>query len=548
MDGRPDAELVAAHLAGDSVGLAGIYDRYADRLYDTAVYMLHDRDEAADVVQDVFVKAAEKLGQLRDPAKLKPWLFAILRHEVYRRTKRRQRVRPLDPAVAAEIVAPDDTATAGLDTVDVEELAHSVREAAAGLDARDQLVLELTARQGLEGEDLAEALGVGLGHSHVLVHRMRERVERSLGALAVARTGRKDCPELDALLAGWDGELTVLLRKRVSRHIEGCSVCSDTKRRYAAIALVGAAPALAAPPELRPRVLARVGPPKGPRRWPAVVAGVAAATLLAIGAGIGLAVLGGEEAAAPGPESTAATTATTTASTTAASTTTESTPSTMVTTTTTTDPTTSTTAEIATTTTIPAPGPGRLDLSTDVIDLGATDVSGGVVLANGGGSAIEWALEAGEPFTWSDTTGQLDPGDAAQVTVSLDRSQLPEGDIEAVASIGGDGGSGDVVVLARVERPPLIDIVRAPTTLPCRTSVVPVVAAAIDDESELVDVTLEWSGPGDDGENDMTTDGNQGWIGRLELDPVPGTWNYAVTATDARGNSATATGEVDFCP
>ena len=141
VDGRRDAELVAAHLAGDSSGLAGIYDRYADPLYDTAAYMLHDRDEAGDVVQDVFVKAAEKLGQLRDPDKLKPWLFAILRHEVYRRTKRRQRVRPLDPATAAEVVAPNDTAADGLGTVDFEELARSVREAAAGLDARDQLVL-----------------------------------------------------------------------------------------------------------------------------------------------------------------------------------------------------------------------------------------------------------------------------------------------------------------------------------------------------------------------------------------------------------------------
>ena len=550
VDGRPDAALVAAHLAGDTVGLAGIYDRYADPLYDTAAYMLHDRDEAADVVQDVFVKAAEKLGQLRDPAKLKPWLFAILRHEVYRRTKRRQRVRPLDPAIAAEVVAPEDTAAAGLDAVDVEELARSVREAAAGLDARDQLVLELTARQGLEGEDLAEALGVGLGHSHVLVHRMRERVERSLGALAVARTGRKDCPELDALLAGWDGELTVLLRKRVSRHIEQCSVCGDTKRRYGAIALVGAAPALAAPPELRPRVLARVGPPKAPRRWPAVVAGVAAATLLATGAGVGLAVLGGEEAAAPGPESTVATTATapvsTPTTTTAAPTTTASTTSTSVASTST-DPATSTAAP-TTTVTIPTPVPGRLDLSTDVIDLGATESSGGVVLANGGGTTIEWALDAGQPFTWSDTTGQLDPGDAAELTVSLDRSQLPEGDIVEAASIGGDGGGGDVVVLARVERSPVIDIVRAPTTIPCRTSVVPVVAAAIDDESELVDVTLEWSGPGDDGETDMSTDGTGGWIGRLQLDPVPGLWRYTVTAVDARGNSADAGGEVTFCP
>ena len=550
VDGRRDAELVAAHLAGDSIGLAGIYDRYADPLYDTAAYMLHDRDEAADVVQDVFVKAAEKLGQLRDPDKLKPWLFAVLRHEVYRRTKRRQRVRPLDPTTAAEVVAPNDTATDGLGTVDLEELARSVREAAAGLDARDQLVLELTARQGLEGDDLAQALGVGLGHSHVLVHRMRERVERSLGALAVARTGRKDCPELDALLAGWDGELTVLVRKRVSRHVENCSVCSDTKRRYAAIALVGAAPALAAPPELRPRVLARVGPPMAPRRWPAVVAGVAAATLLATGAGVGLAVLSSDEAAAPAPESTDAATTTAgpaTSTTAAPSTTVAPATSTTVTTvaSTTTDPPTTTAAP---TTTIAPALPGRLDLSTDVIDLGATESSGRIVLANGGGTTIEWVLQTGEPFAWSGTGGQLDPDEAVELTVSLDRDQLPEGDIEEVASIGSDVGSGEIVVLARVERSPVVEIIRAPTTVPCRTTVTPVVAATIDDESELVDVTLEWSGPGDDGETGMTTDGNRGWIGPLELDPVPGTWRYTLTATDARGNSGEAAGEVVFCP
>ncbi len=169
--------------------------------------MLRDPHEAADATQDVFLTATEKLGQLRDTTRLKPWLFAILRHEVFRRSKRRQRVRPVDLSTAAEVIAPDDPAAEGATAV-YEELARSVRDAAAGLDTRDQLVLELTARQGLSGDELADALGVGLDHSHVLVHRMRDRVERSLGALAVARTGRRDCAELDRLLADWDGGLT----------------------------------------------------------------------------------------------------------------------------------------------------------------------------------------------------------------------------------------------------------------------------------------------------------------------------------------------------
>lgn len=257
-DGRTDSQLVAAHLAGDRAALAGIYDRYSAALYDTAAAMLRDRHEASDVMQDVFVMAAQKLGQLRDPDRLKPWLFAILRNEVFRRTKRRSRTRPTDfsgPG-AADVVAPIDP-DAEAATVAYAELAELVRSAAAGLDERDQLVLELSVRQGLGGADLADALGVTTDQSYVLVHRMRERVERSLGALTVARMGRKECAELATVLAGWDGTFSVLVRKRVARHVDGCETCERTKRKYALVPLLGAAPAFAAPPELRDQVLTK---------------------------------------------------------------------------------------------------------------------------------------------------------------------------------------------------------------------------------------------------------------------------------------------------
>jgi len=220
--------------------------------------MLRDRHEAADATQEVFLIAAERLDQLRDPSRLKPWLFAILRNEVYRRTKRRSRDRPTDFSAPGtlEMAAPTDPDAEG-EAVAYAELAESLRSAAAGLDPRDQLVLELSVRQGLAGTDLAGALGVTADQSYILVHRMRARVERSLGALAVARAGRKDCPELERVLAGWDGTFNVLVRKRVARHVDSCDICGETKRRYAALSLLAAAPAMAAPPELREMVLGR---------------------------------------------------------------------------------------------------------------------------------------------------------------------------------------------------------------------------------------------------------------------------------------------------
>ncbi|MGA1346652.1 MAG: sigma-70 family RNA polymerase sigma factor, partial [Ilumatobacteraceae bacterium] len=259
--GTEDARLVAAYLGGDRSALGVIYDRHGGSLFDTAAAMTGNRDDAADMVQDVFVLAAERLGQLRDPSRLRPWLFAILRNEVYRRSRRRSRSVVTDfSAPEREVMMPPSPAESEQvdDEIDAAELAELVRGAARGLDARDQLVLELSVRQGLTGADLADALGVSAQQGYGLVHRMRERTERSLGAYCVARRGSRDCAELAGILTGWDGEFTVLLRKRVARHIEECSTCERTRRKVLPLALVGSAPAFAAPIGLRDRIMEQV--------------------------------------------------------------------------------------------------------------------------------------------------------------------------------------------------------------------------------------------------------------------------------------------------
>ena len=64
-----------------------------------------------------------------------------------------------------------------------------------------------------------------------MASRARTQFETALGALLVARTGQEACPYLGSILDGWDGELTVLLRKRINRHIENCAICDERKRR-----------------------------------------------------------------------------------------------------------------------------------------------------------------------------------------------------------------------------------------------------------------------------------------------------------------------------
>ena len=242
-DALDDAELAVAAAGGNQLAFSTIYDRYADRLYDFCVGMLRDGDAAADCVQDVFVTAATKLVQLQDPNRLRAWLYAIARHEALARIRARRREMPSDELPETVSSEPDLATVAARN-----ELATLIAEACGGLSDRDRTVYELAYRHGLDGPELADALGVSHTNANTLVGRLRDSIERSLGALLVCRRIKADpgaCPELAVVLGNWDGTFTVLMRKRSARHIDGCSVCEAERRRMVnPVALLGGAPVL----------------------------------------------------------------------------------------------------------------------------------------------------------------------------------------------------------------------------------------------------------------------------------------------------------------
>jgi RNA polymerase sigma factor (sigma-70 family) len=221
-----DAELAVAAATGDRAALAAIYHRYARRLHDYCAGMVRDHHVAADCVQDVFCTVAVELPKLREPDKLRPWLYAIARRAALRALRERNR-----ESAYGEL--PDSAATGPgpFTTTARNELADLIKQVSEGLSERDRRVLDLAYRQGLSGADLADALGVTHESAKKLLQRLRDTVERSLGALLVARYAEQHgCLQLSDTLAGSDGRFTVLMRKRIARHIESCEDCGAYRR------------------------------------------------------------------------------------------------------------------------------------------------------------------------------------------------------------------------------------------------------------------------------------------------------------------------------
>lgn len=250
-----DGEVVAAITAGDPGGLAAAYDTYAAPLYGYCRWMLRDPGQAAEVLRDTFAAAATKLVT-RDAGHLRAWLYATGRDDCYRR------LRTAEPGFDEG----EDAGPAGAGARTEQAVVRRVlREILADLRPEEHEVIELTVRHGLDDSELAAVFEVSWSRAHALASQAREHLEKALDALLIARTGRQSCPELGALLAGWDGKLTVETGKLAARHIEHCPVCAS--RRHGS---------------LRPEVLARLLPlPALPAGLREPVLGLAATRLAA---------------------------------------------------------------------------------------------------------------------------------------------------------------------------------------------------------------------------------------------------------------------------
>jgi RNA polymerase sigma factor (sigma-70 family) len=232
-----DSELVTSIVAGGPEGLAAAYDKYAADLYGYCRTLLREPDDAADAVQDTFVIAASKLSGLRDPGRLRAWLFAVARNECLHRLKSRRQAAPLQDAT--ELADDSADVSAGAERAETVAL---VRAAIGGLnDSERDAVTQLS--HGLEVAEVAAVLGVSRNHAYALFSRARQQLEASVAVLLVGRAGRGDCAVLDGLLGDWDGRLTARLRRRVGRHIDQCRVCSARRRQELTPALLyGIAP------------------------------------------------------------------------------------------------------------------------------------------------------------------------------------------------------------------------------------------------------------------------------------------------------------------
>jgi RNA polymerase sigma-70 factor (ECF subfamily) len=186
-EGSSDAELLAAHVAGDAAAFGELFARHRDRLWAVALRTMGNPEDAADGLQDGMVAAFRRAGSFRGEAAVTTWLHRVVVNACLDRL-RAAKVRAAEPL-------PDDLEEAGsrgsaaaseddpAELAVADERRRLVLQALASLPAEQRAALVLVDMEGYSIGEVAEMLDCAEGTVKSRCSRGRARLAVLLGML-----------------------------------------------------------------------------------------------------------------------------------------------------------------------------------------------------------------------------------------------------------------------------------------------------------------------------------------------------------------------------
>lgn len=170
---RTDAALVELCLAGRKDAFEILVERHKDRVFRFAMRIVGDRDDAADLAQETFVRAYRKLVLYDGERSFGTWLLAICANLGKNRLRSESRRRRAQEA-HVEIYRTDQNPP--------DALREALEEALRQMPEALRIPLVLKHVEGLSYEEVADVLGIRLSAAKMRIKRARDELARRLAS------------------------------------------------------------------------------------------------------------------------------------------------------------------------------------------------------------------------------------------------------------------------------------------------------------------------------------------------------------------------------
>lgn len=159
--------------------LVGEHQRY---VYNLALRLLKDENEALDLAQETFVRAWTALPNFKGQSQFRTWLYRIVTNLCYNRLPNlRKSLNDLGDDVMDEIPEPNFNSPAS--EFESTEMKQHLQQAIQNLDANYQLLITLRYQNELSYDEIASTLNLPLGTVKTGIFRAKEQLRKTLAHL-----------------------------------------------------------------------------------------------------------------------------------------------------------------------------------------------------------------------------------------------------------------------------------------------------------------------------------------------------------------------------
>lgn len=183
---RPEADVIAAILAGETQLYHELIRPYERSVYMMALSYMKNEAEAEDVAQEAFIRAFRNLSTFRGDAKFSTWLISITLNEARNRLRRQGvvRMQSLDePPDEDRSVSPAllrDWREIPSEAVERDEVRRLIQKAVETLPEIYKQVFLLRDVEELDVGETAQALSISISNVKVRLHRARMMLQKEL--------------------------------------------------------------------------------------------------------------------------------------------------------------------------------------------------------------------------------------------------------------------------------------------------------------------------------------------------------------------------------
>jgi RNA polymerase sigma-70 factor (ECF subfamily) len=173
--------------AGDIRAFSGIVSRYQSKLLTIILKIVENREDAEDIMQEVFIKVFKSLEQFKGDAEFSTWLYRVAYNTTLSELRKRKFVLvPIDDPFWAE----SDPANENSDEMDEKQRLACLDTALKRLSPDDAFLITLYYLEEQSIDEISQISHLSISNVKVRLHRIRKKLAAEIKQLIADENNR----------------------------------------------------------------------------------------------------------------------------------------------------------------------------------------------------------------------------------------------------------------------------------------------------------------------------------------------------------------------